>query len=153
MKVWLLAILPLVVSPSASQAQDATDVLAMCGASTGQGYFIFPSFSDWHEDGIKDGRITFKSGGPSGKPNVVHKDALGVTDARAEGAVVVIVPSGSDKRGFAASVIYPSSGVMETYSVLTLADGKRRLLWTSNKAHVGPNGQLSKVAAYTADCD
>jgi hypothetical protein len=148
------ALLLMGVSASSLPTAAAPTILAKCGESTGQGYLNSPAISGWHDDGVTGGWITFVSEDENHKANVLSHDATGATiDARAEGAVVVIVPKASDAGGFAASVIYPKTGVMETYSVLTLPDGQRRVLWTSNKAHVGPGGQLSKVAAFTAECD
>jgi len=135
----------------ASSPAEAQEVIAECGASTGRALYLTPREIDWAEDRISSGRYKFTVDG-AGNPNIIFTDATGTAvDAAADGGRLIFSRLAPDRNEFGVVLIYPSTGVVETYNVLTTSDGRRRLLWSSNKPRIGAV-ELSKVGAYTADC-
>lgn len=128
-------------------------ILATCGASSGTGYYVIDGKGSWHDDTISDGKMTF-SMEEGTRAAITYFDTFrGVVSVASDGGNVTLNDP-DDKTGeFAMLVHYPLTGVTETYSVLRLANGKRQVLWTQNKAHVGPGGRVSSAKVLTADCD
>lgn len=88
-----------------------------------------------------------------GNANLLFKDASGgITDAAADGAEVVLTRIDADAWEFSMLVLYPKTGVTESYNVVGTGDGARQLLWTSSKARTW-GGIITKVGAYTSKCD
>lgn len=145
---------PVMLLTAAAAAQAPSVTLATCGASSGTGYYVIDGGTgQWNKDGIPKGGLTFTVGDDD-KPNVIYRtDYDGTIDTRADGGLVFMNRNDAAKGEFGMVVIYPKSGTSETYSVLRLANGKRQLVWTQNKAHVGPDGRLSSAKVLTADCD
>lgn len=122
-------------------------VLAQCGASSGQAYYDGENV--WGVDQISKGSLSFVAD-DKGNPNVYFRDASGgVTDSAADGAKLMFSFIHPNLGEFGIVAVYEQTGVVETYHVITVAGGKRRLFWTSNKSKAAP---LAKVSAFVADC-
>jgi hypothetical protein len=128
--------------------------LAVCGASSGTAYYsIDGAAGKWTQDGQRGGQLTFVLG-KDGEPNVLYRFSDdGTIDTREDGGIVYLVRRDVRTGEFGMVVIYPKSGTAETYNVLRLADGKRQVMWTQNKAHFGPGRRLSSAKVFTAGCD
>lgn len=138
----------LLVCSGVAQAQQ---VLAECGASEGHAYYLTPRDQGWVDDPTTGGRVRFTMDG-AGNPNIIFVDAGGrPIDAAADGGRLIFSRLDQAQREFGVVLIYPSTGVVETYNVYNVGNGRRRLLWTSNKPRIGSIG-LTKVGAYTAEC-
>lgn len=122
-------------------------VLATCGPSSGQAYFLGGN-PGWQPDKISSGQLIFTMDDKD-KPNLLFRDARGnLIDAASDGAEIAFTRIAPPE--FSILVAYPGTGVTESYNLVV--DGKRKmLLWTSSKARAG--GFLTKVGAYTAECD
>lgn len=121
-------------------------ILAECGSSNGSAYYN--SEGKWSEDGISQGGFvfTFDDSGP----NVLFRDAGGkFVDAKSDGGTITPTHATPERGEFGMVVSYPTTGVVETFNIVRMDDGKRQLLWTINR----PGKQkFSKVAAYVATC-
>jgi hypothetical protein len=131
-------------------AQDRS-IIAECGASSGHAFFAAPSTQGWADDRISGGRLRFTLD-DAGNPNIIFIDARGGTvDAAADGGTLILTRIDAEEGEFGMLLVYRATGVVETYNVLNMPGGGKRVLWTSNKPRIGQVG-LSKVGAYTADC-
>ena len=145
-----LAAFTLSVSASASAP---TKTLAVCGASAGTGYYVIDGAGRWTSDAQQGGRLTFLIGG-DGKPNLIYlSEHDGAIDTLEDGGLVYLIRRDVPTGEFGMVIIYPEAGTAETYNILRLASGKRQVVWTQNKAHVGPGKRLSSAKVFTADCD
>lgn len=130
---------------------EAQEVLAECGASSGHAYFLTPQDEGWVDDRISGGTLRFTVDG-AGNPNIIFIDATGqAIDAAADGGRLLFSRLEGSRGEFGIVLIYASTGVVETYNVYQLPDGRRRVLWTANKPRIGAI-ELTKVGAYMADC-
>lgn len=139
------------IAIACSSTSSAT-VLATCGPSEGQAYYLDANGSSgWQADQISKGQLQF-SFDDKGNLNLLFKNASGGTrDAAADGAQITLAQIDPDESEFSIIVAYPGRGVTEVYNVVSLPKGGRMLLWTSNMVHMG--GVITKVAAYTSRCD
>jgi hypothetical protein len=123
------------------------NVLATCGPSTGQAYY-FDSKPGWYPDKISIGEFIFTMDDKN-HPNLIFRDARGkMIDAASDGAQLTFTRVAAPE--FSILLLYPQTGVTESYNLI-VSGKKRKLLWTSSKVHAG--GIITKVGAYTADCD
>jgi hypothetical protein len=124
---------------------------AVCGTSIGMAYYQEPKDEgSWEDDRLTGGRYVFATD-QADKLHVLYRDSGGSwVDEAKDGAKVVEVQRYAEGRDVQAVVFYPGSGVMGTYSVNTLPDGGRWLLWTANKAHTSMG--ITKAGAYRARC-
>lgn len=136
---------------SAAKAPPGFKAIAACGTSIGRAYFQEPTDGEaWEDDRVSGGRHLFLRD-PGGVLHVMFRGSTGPwTDAAEDGGKVAEVFADESGRTLQASVTYGASGVMETFSVHPTPDGRRWLLWTSNKTQAG--GVITKVGAYRAKC-
>ena len=128
--------------------------LAVCGAS--EGYAFYPKAGlaaqnedagKWVDDKISGGRLTLTRIGKD-EYDLLFSDSTGrIVSAKQDGGV--IVPAGGASDTVSLIVVYPGTGVVETYTFLRKADTGAEVIWTSNK---GGGALIMKVAAYRADC-
>lgn len=108
---------------------DRFHVHAVCGPSTGRGFYGDDHYSEFQADSISDGRLVFFAGSDNTGPNVAFRDAGGqYIFALQDGGDVRIVDS--EARMWVIS--YPSTGVVETHNFFN-EDGKLVDMWTANK--------------------
>ena len=139
------------IALGAGSAANAQEILADCGASSGYSYFPTGPEPGWTEDGVTGGSLRFTVD-RAGAPNIVFVDATGVqSDAAALGARMSFSHRNPARGEFGIVLVYPDLGLAETYNVVRLTDGRRRLLWTANRPRP-PQVDIIKVGAYTADC-
>lgn len=126
-------------------------MLATCGPSNGQAYYLGPKETGWEDDPISKGRIVLIAS-PDGKPNILFKDASGtLVDAIKDGAKVSFSFINENKDSFGIIETYPSTGVTQTYAVTMDADGNRTMLWTMVKANISV-ANITKAAAFVSKC-
>ncbi len=136
------------LTASISDADDM-DVLAVCGQSEGQAFFVDSETGDgeWTSDPTTGGSLVFARD-VVGKLHVIYRTASqGRVDEAVDGAQVMELPSGPER--VQAVVTYPSDGVMVTYSVSNSPKGDRKLLWTLNR---DAPGIPTKAGAYVSRC-
>jgi hypothetical protein len=83
----------------------AQQIITVCGASSGYGYYLEPTRDGWQQDGIKNGTITVIRDS-AGAYDVILKDTMTTFSARGDGAQVVKV-DGSDHHRFTLVAVYP----------------------------------------------
>jgi len=138
------------VTAAPAHADTKASAVASCGASAGMAYWAGVAHPQWSPDTIRGGSYTF-SADDQGKIHIYFKDATGQTvDAEEDGALVQVLSVRSELGAFSVLVSYADAGVAETYSVVRLPDGKRKLLWTQSRMGWG---QPAKIASFVADCD
>jgi hypothetical protein len=134
-----------------ARAQAATDVIADCGASSGKTYFLAPGAPAWYDE-AGQGRLVFTLNA-RGKPDLLSRDGNGASrSAAAEGAAIVLTRVDAEAREFGLTLVYPKTGLVETYNVVKLGNGARTLLSTVNMARIGANRAVVKGGVYTAIC-
>jgi hypothetical protein len=126
----------------------AQEVITVCGASAGYGYYSEPQQHGWVEDGIKDGTLTVLRDA-TGAYDVITKDRRTTFSARDDGAQVVKV-NGSDDLRFALVVVYPLP-VSEIYQFSLDQRGRGTLIWAAVKNRAGPLA-VTKGTLFTAAC-
>ena len=153
--MWTLLLLAIASPPHVRDdtARLPTKTLATCGTSTGKNFVTLDGKGEWHDDGIVGGRLTFTVGNDGG-PDVAYSTANdGSISSIADGGRVQFSREIDGNGEFGVVVVYPKSGTAETYRVTRLPDGRREVLWTQNKAHVGPGGRFSSAKVFIAACD
>jgi hypothetical protein len=126
----------------------AQQVITVCGASAGYGYYLEPKQHGWVKDGMKDGAVTVLRNA-KGDYDIIAKDAQTTFSARGDGARVVKV-NGSDDLRFTLVVVYPNP-VTEIYQFSLDQWGRGTLIWASVKNRVGPLA-ITKGTLFTATC-
>ena len=122
----------------------ALEVMAMCGASSGTGYFFKdtlynPEGGRWLDDGISNGQITLVRDGES--YDILFGDAARGTGYRQDGAQVFMLHSGEK--------FIRVGAFADNYADIYNFDREdNKLVWSSNKS--GPFS--GKVAVYESDC-
>jgi hypothetical protein len=114
---------------------EGSKLKAICGPSVGKTLFVDADGAKFEPDQISDGVIAlgFSAGG---KPDVVHRDALKemVRVTEDEGVVSFLAhPTDPDLGSWI--ITFPSTGIVETHSLVRSAEGKLLDLWTSTRSN------------------
>jgi hypothetical protein len=126
----------------------AQEVITVCGASAGYGYYLEPQVHGWQQDGIKNGTLTVLRDRAGGY-DVISKDVNTTFSAKGDGAQVVKV-NGSEDLRFTLVVVYPNP-VTEIYQFSLDQRGRGTLIWAAVKNRVGPLA-ITKGTLFTATC-
>jgi hypothetical protein len=126
----------------------AQEVITVCGASAGYGYYLEPQHAGWQKDGISNGSITILRDSTEGY-DIISKDVRTTFSAKGDGAKVVKV-NGSDHLRFTLVVVYPNP-VTEIYQFSLDQRGRGTLVWAAVKNRFGPIG-VTKGTLLTATC-
>ena len=126
----------------------AQEVITVCEASAGYGYYLEPEHDGWVKDGIKNGTLTVVRDA-TGAYDVIAKDVRTTFSAKGDGARVVKV-NGSDHLRFTLVVVYPKP-VTEIYQFSLDQRGRGTLIWASVKNRLGPIA-VTKGTLFTAAC-
>jgi hypothetical protein len=142
------ALFALTISVSNVTAQQ--QVITVCGASAGFGYYLEPKHDGWIKDGISKGTLTVMREA-TGAYDIISKDTMTTFSARGDGAQVVKV-NGSDDLRFTLVVVYPKP-VTELYQFTLDQRGRGTLIWAAvkNQLQSGPIG-MTKGTLFTATC-
>lgn len=145
--------------PDAVLAKDAalklepsgSSVAFVCGPSIAKSYFIkAEGKAAWEDDPTPTGR-TVPVKLPSGEFDLVFRGAYqSYISAIRDGGLVVKAWNPPDTNEFGLTVIYPKTGIVETYSFLNDGPETAKVIWTSNKPHVLMT--YSKAGASVAKC-
>ena len=128
---------------------SAQEVITVCRASTGMGFYLEPEKDGWVDDGISNGSVTFMRY-PSGDYNIVVKSVGYTFSARGDGARVVKV-HGVDDNVATFVVVYPQH-VTEVHQLTLNENGRGTLIWSNVKNRAGPLG-ITRGAVFVATCD
>ena len=125
-------------------------VITVCGASAGFGYYLEPKHDGWMKDGISKVTLTVMRDA-TGAFDIISKDTMTTFSARGDGAQVVKV-NGSDDLRFTLVVVYPKP-VTELYQFTLDRSGRGTLIWAAvkNQLQFGPIG-MTKGTLFTATC-
>jgi len=130
-----------------NNAAQAQQVVAQCGASKGQMVYLDRNKLKWEEDGITNGSITFLRL-PNGKFDIITKDAMSAFSYAGDGAKIVGLEEGSDKKTF---IAIHSSTVVEVFQLTLFQNGGGTLIWTATK-NKSSNALITKGSLFTASC-
>jgi hypothetical protein len=134
----------------ATKAAPGAEVLAICGGSKGRAYFLDTVERGWVNDQIGQGRIILLRL-PGGKLDILYRDASGrYSRPSEEGGDVQMTYAREASKEFGAVVVYPRTGVVESFNFLKDVPEGRVVLWTSNKAESAMG--LRKAAVFIAKC-
>jgi hypothetical protein len=142
---FVVAAFALAISVSDVAAQE---VITVCGASAGYGYYLEPQHAGWQKDGVDNGTLTVLRD-TTGNYDVIAKDVRTTFSAQGDGAQVVKV-NGSDHLRFTLVVVYPKP-VTEIFQFSLDQRGRGTLIWASVKNRVGPIG-VTKGTLFTSTC-
>ncbi|WP_156318043.1 hypothetical protein [Porphyrobacter sp. AAP60] len=134
-----------------STLPEGSAILAVCGPSDGQGYYLWPRHEGWQNDPISAGRLVFVVA-PDNQPNVLFLDARGeFISAKDDGGILSFSFLDPETGSFGIIETYPSTGVTSTYVVTVSPEGELYGLWTSLKSHIS-SANISKVTAHVTRC-
>jgi hypothetical protein len=125
----------------------AQQVVTICGASSGYGYYLEPAGNGWTKDGISDGSLTVLRD-TAGQYDVVIKSVGNSFTAKGDGAQVFRVDGNYDQR-FTLVVVYPLP-VTELYQFTLDQSGRGTVIWAAVKN--GLLGKITKGTLFTATC-
>ena len=116
---------------------EGAKVLAVCGESKGQSWYLEKDQNRFFDDGIDDGVIVFAML-PNGQPEILTRDVTREMIVQSEDGGVITRLNGREDRGGLGIwlVQYPSTGVTASYNLAAERDGTLRNIWTQNKPAV-----------------
>jgi hypothetical protein len=127
---------------------SAQEVITVCGASTGKGFYLEPKKLGFIDDNLPNGSVTFMRY-PSGDYDLVIKSAITTITARGDGGKVVKM-HGVDDNVATFVVVYPLA-TTEVYQLTLNAFGQGTLIWAVLKNRAGSSG-ITRGSVYTATC-
>jgi hypothetical protein len=159
MPLWIYIAMALQATPNTSQATDLRHealvvqdslgelgtLVAACGESDGHGFI---EGDGWNTDGMPGGRMFFVQLA-NGDSDLIFRSAFGLQSVTASDGIISQIRDGAQNGQYSWLVVHPSTGVVETYNLVTADSGARSVYWTSNK---NLSSLLVSVAAYRADC-
>jgi hypothetical protein len=134
-------------------APEGSRFLAVCGPSQGWSYFARPQPDGWTEDGISSGRLVFIADA-KGDVNLLFRDVTGrFYSATRDGGRVVTLKEPNESGEFAILIVYPSTGVTETYTLTKDGAGEPIVLSTATKPNLKIGSVImTKISALTSKC-
>jgi len=130
--------------------KDGAELIAICGNSSGVGYFLDQPDSMFEPDYLDGGVIVFAKNA-DGSPDIVHRDALKEMIVVSEsGAEISKLPDSEDNRLGIWIVTYPASTIVETYNLTIGKNGDLYALWNANK---GKNLMEGRTMSFVSKCE
>jgi hypothetical protein len=109
------------------------NIVAICGSSVGRILYLDRDAAKIEPDSITNGIIALGFDA-SGKPDVVHRDALKkMIRVTEDGGVVTFVPQPGDEKLGTWSIIFPTTGIVENHSLVRKPTGELFDLWNSTR--------------------
>lgn len=129
------------------KAGTSEEIITKCGSSIGKSYYINPD-KGWIDDGIKNGKLTFKKT-KDGDFDIVIVDSAGTFTAREDGAKVSVVKQ--DGGYITLLAVYPLK-VVEIFQLLLDTNGKGQLIWSSIK-NIDEQNNFIRGSMFVAECN
>ncbi len=138
------------MSTHAEEPKATIKIITSCGSSEGYSYYhqnegVKPSASGFVKDKISNGKFIVAKTGD--KYNLLYRSA-GKKLQTVEDGGGLVMPIFTSKTSLGLLVIYPESGVSETYNFQNLGTDKAGVSWTQTRS-VWP---IAKSALYFAKC-